>query len=302
MSQAQDSSLTGRVVLITGANTGIGQVTASTLARRGAEVYIACRSREAGEAARSKIAADGGRVHLLSLDLGDFSSVRACVADFLARGRPLHILLNNAGVAGARGRTKSGFELAFGVNHLGHFLLTQLLLPRLLEADRARIVTVASKAHYNVKRWDWDVLTEHTRSRTALHEYGVSKLANVLFSAELARRLSGTQVRTYALHPGVVASDVWRGVPQPFRALIMLPMKSVEQGADNSIYLATSPEVSSESGRYYHDRTAREPSSLGSDVALSRELWTRSEAWTGERTTSRASTAPDVSIDVPGGQ
>jgi retinol dehydrogenase-12 len=272
--------MNGRVVLITGANTGIGQVTASTLAQRGAEVYIACRSRAAGETAAQRIRAAGGNVTLLSLDLGDLASVRACAADFLARGRPLHVLLNNAGVGGARGITKSGFELAFGVNHLGHFLLTQLLLPRLREAEHARVVTVASKVHYRVKRIDWDVLQRPTRGLTAIDEYAVSKLANVLFSAELSRRLAGSQVKTYALHPGVIASDVWRTVPQPFRALLTLPMKSVEQGADNSIYLASSPEVADESGRYYHDRSARAPSPLASDVGLAGELWTRSEAWT----------------------
>jgi len=292
MVQAQvEQSLNGRVAIVTGANTGIGQVTAMGLAQRGAEVYIACRSRAAGEAAQAKLRAAGGRVHLLSLDLADLDSVRACAADFLARGTPLHILVNNAGLAGARGFTKSGFELAFGVNHVGTFLLTQLLLPRLVEADRARVVTVASKAHYSAKRIDWTLLRQPTRSLTALSEYAVSKLANVLFSAELARRLVDTNVHTYALHPGVIASDVWRSVPQPFRTLITLPMKSVEQGADNSIYLASSPDVATESGRYYHDRAAREPSALGSDAALARELWTRSEEWTSVRASSSAAHA-----------
>ena len=288
-----EQSLTGRVAIVTGANTGIGQVTATVLASRGAEVYIACRSRAAGEAAQAKLAAAGRRVHLLSLDLADLDSVRACAADFLARGTPLHMLVNNAGLAGARGFTRSGFELAFGVNHVGTFLLTQLLLPRLREADHARVVTVASKAHYSTKRIDWEALRQPTRSVTGLSEYAVSKLANVLFSAELARRLAGTNVHTYALHPGVIASDVWRGVPQPLRALIMLPMKSVEQGADNSIYLASSPDVAAETGRYYHDRQAREPSALASDPALASELWTRSEEWTSARAASTGS-APHV--------
>jgi retinol dehydrogenase 12 len=274
------SSLSGRVVLITGANTGIGQVTASTLAQRGAEVYIACRAREAGEATLGRIRAAGGNAHLLSLDLGDLASVRACADDFLSRGKPLHVLINNAGVAGAKGLTKSGFELAFGVNHVGHFLLTQLLLPRLREADRARVVTVASKAHYDAKAIDWDAVRRPTRGTFGLPEYQVSKLANVLFSAELARRLSGSNVTSYALHPGVIASDVWRSVPQPFRALILLPMKSVEQGAANSIYLASSPDVAGKTGLYYHDNSARAPSAVAQDPALAKELWSRSEAWT----------------------
>ncbi len=278
--QPSESSLSGRTVLITGANTGIGHVTATTLARRGADVFIACRSRAAGEAALGRIRAAGGHAQLLSLDLGDLESVRACAADFNARGKPLHVLINNAGVAGTKGLSKSGFETTFGVNHVGPFLLTQQLLPRLREADQARVVTVASKAHYNAKRIDWDALRRPTRGAFGLAEYEVSKLANVLFSAELARRLAGTRITTYALHPGVIASDVWRSVPQPFRALITLPMKNVEQGAANSIYLASSPDVASQTGLYYHDNVPRTPSALAQDVALARELWTRSEAWT----------------------
>jgi retinol dehydrogenase-12 len=272
--------LAGRVALVTGANTGIGLVTARALAAQGAEVHIACRARGAAEAAAKRIASETGKnVQLLELDLGDLDSVRRAASTFLASGRPLHILVNNAGVAGARGKTRSGFELAFGVNHIGHFLLTTQLLPRLRESGHARIVNVASKAHYQAKRIDWDALVRTTRTLTALPEYAVSKLANVLFSAELARRLSGSGVHTYALHPGVIASDVWRSVPQPFRYLMTLPMKSTEQGAATSIYLASSPTVAGDSGLYYDDCATREPSPLAQDGALARELWTRSEAW-----------------------
>jgi retinol dehydrogenase 12 len=272
--------LAGKVALVTGATTGIGQVTARELARAGARVYIACRSREQGEAARARIAQDAsGDVHLLSLDLGDLASVRGCAASFLARGEPLHILVNNAGVAGAHGLTRSGFELAFGVNHVGHFLLTRLLLGRLKESGQARVVHVASKAHYLVSELPWAALRSPTRTLTAFQEYATSKLANVLFNAELARRLTGTGVTSLAVHPGVIASDVWRSVPQPFRVLIRLGMKTVEEGADNSIYCATAEGLAQHSGRYFHEREVTTPSPLAEDAGLARELWTRSEQW-----------------------
>ena len=192
---------------------------------------------------------------------------------------PLHLLVNNAGLAGTRGITASGFELAFGVNHMGHFLLTQLLLERLRASAPARIVTVASRAHTRTDGVDWDALRRPTRTRTAIHEYAVSKLANVWFSAELARRLEGSGVTTYALHPGVVASDVWRSVPWPFRSLIKLRMLSTDEGAKTSLYCATAPECAGESGLYYDKCRVRTPSALGHDSALAQELWRRSEAW-----------------------
>jgi len=183
--------LAGRVALVTGANTGIGRVTARELARQGAHVFIACRSAERAQPVVDEIRAIAGTgpVETLSLDLGDFASVRRCAQGFLGRGLPLHLLINNAGLAGARGSTASGFELAFGTNHMGHFLLTQLLLDRLKASAPARVVTVASKAHYRAPGIDWNAVRQPTKSATGLPEYGVSKLANVLFSAELARRL-----------------------------------------------------------------------------------------------------------------
>ncbi len=274
-------TLTGRVALITGANTGIGLVTARELAARGAHVFIACRSVEKGQAAVDEIrtATDNAQVEVLALDLGDFESVRQCAKAFLARDLPLHLLINNAGLAGAKGLTKSGFELAFGTNHLGPFLLTQLLLDRIKQSAPARVVTVASRAHTRVSGIDFEAVTKPTIGKAGLPEYGVSKLANVLFSAELARRLAGTGVTTYSLHPGVVASDVWRELPQPFRALAKLFMISVEEGAATTLYCATSPEVSEQSGLYYDKCSVKEPSTVGQDMALAAELWKRSEAW-----------------------
>jgi NAD(P)-dependent dehydrogenase (short-subunit alcohol dehydrogenase family) len=205
--------------------------------------------------------------------------VSACAGAFLATGAPLHILVNNAGLAGKRGLTPAGFELAFGTNHLGPFLLTSLLLDRLRESAPARIVTVASDAHYRVDGIDFDAVRRPTRTRTAFHEYSVSKLANVLHAAELARRLDGTGVTTYALHPGVIASDVWREVPWPIRPLMKLRMRSPDEGAKTPVYCATAPELAGETGLYYEDCRRREPGKAVT-VPLARELWERSADWT----------------------
>ena len=271
----------GGTVVVTGANTGIGKATALVLAQEGWRVYVASRSAEKGEAAVASIKAATGssEVFFLALDLADLESVRSCAEGFLARGEPLHVLLNNAGVGGARGLTKQGFELMFGVNHLGHFLLTQLLLDRLTSTAPARVVTVASDAHYQARGIDWEALRRPARGITGLGEYAVSKLCNVLFSQELARRTAGTGVTTYALHPGVVASDIWRRVPWPVRPLVTRRMLSVDQGAATSLYCATSPAVASESGLFY-DKSAPRPASPVATPELAAELWQRSQAWT----------------------
>jgi retinol dehydrogenase 12 len=271
----------GRTYLVTGANNGIGRATAEALARQGASVYVASRSAEKGAAAVASIRAATGNdsVFFLALDLADLNSVRSCASAFLALGEPLHVLINNAGVGGARGVTKQGFELAFGVNHLGHFALTTALLDRILESASSRVVTVASDAHYSARGIDFAALRRPARGITGLPEYAVSKLCNVLFSAELARRVSGTGVTTYALHPGVVASDIWRRVPWPVRPLITRRMLSVDEGALTSLYCATSPDVADQSGLFYDKCAQRAPSAVATPE-LAAELWRRSEEWT----------------------
>jgi retinol dehydrogenase 12 len=274
------SDLAGRTFLVTGANTGIGRATAEGLARRGGRVYVASRSPEKGAAAVAAIKGLTGNdaVSLLPLDLADLDSVRACAASFLARGEPLHVLVNNAGVVRTRGLTKQGFELMFGVNHLGHFALTSALLGCLEASAPARVVTVSSDSHYAARGIDWDALRRPERGVTGLHGYAVSKLCNVLFSAELARRTAGTGVTTYALHPGVVASDIWRRVPWPVRPLIQRRMLTVEQGAETSLYCAASPDVAGESGLFYDKCAHREPNPVATPE-LAAELWKRSEEW-----------------------
>jgi retinol dehydrogenase-12 len=279
-----------RVALVTGANTGIGRVTARELARAGYDVFLAGRSSArmapvVDEIARlRRDAADPdtvGRAEWLALDLADLDSVRACADGFLARGLPLHRLVNNAGLAASGGMTRQGFEIAFGTNHLGHFLLTQRLLPRLLDSAPARIVTVASRAHTRAARLDWEAVRRPKRTLTGWPEYAASKLANVLFSAELGRRLAGCGVSTYAVHPGVVATDIWRRVPQPFRWLMTRRMLDAEAGARTTLHCALSPDCADASGLYWDRCAPREPSALGRDQALAAELWRRSEAWVG---------------------
>jgi NAD(P)-dependent dehydrogenase (short-subunit alcohol dehydrogenase family) len=276
-------SLRGRVALVTGANTGIGRVTALELARRGARVVIACRTPERAAEAAQAIGREvpGATIDVLRLDLGDFDSVRDAARAFLALDAPLHLLVNNAGLAGLRGSTRSGFEMAFGVNHMGHFLFTSLLRERLVASAPARIVTVASRAHRFARGIDWDAVRRPTASLSGVNEYGVSKLANILFSAELARRLAGTGVTTYAVHPGVVASDIWRRLPWPLRPLMRSRGISNEEGALTSLYCATAPEAAAQTGLYYDKSRVVLPSEVAQDAALAAELWVRSEAWVG---------------------
>jgi retinol dehydrogenase-12 len=273
--------LAGRTFLVTGGNTGIGRATAAGLADLGGRVWIAARSRAKGEAAVAGIKASTGNeaVWFLPLDLADLDSVRACASAFLALGEPLHVLVNNAGVVRARGLTKQGFELMFGVNHLGHFALTNALLGCLTASAPARVVTVSSDSHYSARGIDFEALRRPERGITGLHGYAVSKLCNVLFSQELARRTADTGVTTYALHPGVVASDIWRRVPWPVRPLMMRRMLTVDEGAATSLYCATSPDVAQDSGKFYDKCAERAPSRVATPE-LAAELWKRSEEWT----------------------
>jgi len=275
------TTTTERIALITGANVGIGRVTAIELAKAGYQVIIAGRSLARTQPILDEIQAlPGNRPALfLPLDLSSLSSVRACATAFAALNVPLHLLVNNAGVAGARGLTVDGFEMTFGVNHVGHFLLTQLLLPHLIAAAPARVVTVASRAHKRTSGIHWEDVRRPTRSITGIREYANSKLANLLFSAELGKRLEGTQVSTYSLHPGVVDTEIWRALPNWARPLLRLRgLLTAEEGARTTLHCALhAPQ--SETGLYYADCQTTAPAPLGQDAELARALWERSEAW-----------------------
>lgn len=272
----------GKVALVTGANSGIGRVTARTLALDGWHVLLACRDRARTEPVLAEIAqASGGtaQAEFLPLDLGDLNSVRKCAAGFLIRKLPLHLLVANAGLAGSLGLSTSGFERTFGVCHVGHFLLTQELLPTLKASAPSRIVVVSSTAHRSAKGIDFDALRKPTPGSTGLAAYAVAKLANVLFAAELARRLKGSGVTTYSLHPGVVGTNVWRTLPGPLARVAKWFMLSEEQGAATTLHCAISADAGRETGLYYDKCRAVEPSKVAQDAALARRLWEESERW-----------------------
>ncbi|XP_009004465.1 retinol dehydrogenase 12 isoform X1 [Callithrix jacchus] len=248
--------LPGKVVVITGANTGIGKETARELARRGARVYIACRDVLKGESAASEIRADtkNSQVLVRKLDLSDTKSIRAFAEGFLAEEKQLHVLINNAGVMMCPySKTADGFETHLGVNHLGHFLLTYLLLERLKVSAPARVVNVSSVVHHvgNIHFHDLQSEKRYSRSFAYCH----SKLANVLFTRELAKRLQGTGVTTYAVHPGIVRSELvrhssllcllWR-LFSPF-------VKTAREGAQTSLHCALAEGLEPLSGKYFSD-------------------------------------------------
>lgn len=283
MNPSPSSAYNERVALITGANIGIGRVTALRLAQAGFTVFLAGRSAQRTQAVIDEIHATTqtkDKAFFLPLQLDDLNSVRECAAQFLAHQLPLHLLINNAGLAGLKGQTRQGFEMAFGVNHLGHFLLTQLLLDTLKACAPARVVTVASRAHLMAYQGlDWQALQQPTRSLTGTREYGVSKLANILFSAHLAKELAGTGVSTYALHPGVVDTEVWREVPRFLRPLLRLRgLLTPEEGAQTTLYCALQAPAS-ESGLYYDKSRVKTPSRIAQDSQLAEQLWKQSLQW-----------------------
>jgi len=283
MKKTSDAEVEGRVALVTGGNSGLGKVTARELAAKGMHVFLTSRTLAKGRPVVEEIREQTGNsnVECLALELGEFESVQQCAEDFLARDLPLHVLVNNAGIGVQRGITPSGFELAFGTNHLGPFLFTGLLLERLVRSAPARIVVVSSVGHSRIGGIDFEAVRRTTKSQSGADEYYASKLANVLFCTELSRRLKGTGVNTYSVHPGVVATEVWRRFPRPITAIAKLFMLSVEEGAVPSIYCASSPEVANESGLYYDRCECKEASAVARDEALAQELWELSEEWVG---------------------
>lgn len=269
--------LEGKIVVITGANIGIGRAVAESLAARGASLRLLCRSLDKAAPVVEELRTHTHDVIAIACDLGRLASVREAANELLARDEPLHILINNAGVGGQRGITADGFELHFGVNHLGHFLLTNLLLDRLRASAPARIVHVASGSHYKAAGIDFDAVQAATASVSGFPEYTVSKLANVLFNAELARRLEGSGVTSYAVNPGRIASNIWQRVPWPIRPLFKLTMWSPERGASSTVRAATDLPGT---GLYFDKFAVEQPASAPArDTALASELWNRSEAW-----------------------
>ncbi len=272
--------------MVTGATSGIGQATAAALAGRGAQVVLVSRDRGRGEAAAAELAAAGGPAPRLEVaDLASMGQVRT-LADRLGALERIDVLINNAGfMAGQRRVTVDGFDEVFAVNHLAPFLLTNLLLGKLAAAGPARVITVTSDAH-TAARLDLDDLQlEH--GWQSWRAYANSKLANILFTRELARRLEGSAVTANCAHPGVVRTRFGREARLPMRAAVTLArpfMLSPRRGARTVVYLATSPEVAGATGGYYVKSQRREPSPAARDGAAARRLWQLSEELTGLKT------------------
>ncbi|CAN5589434.1 SDR family oxidoreductase [soil metagenome] len=271
----------GKVCLITGATGGIGRETALALARKGAEVVLVARSRERGEATREEIAREAGNagISLLLADLASQAQIRHLAEEFRRRHDRLHVLINNAGTFTWRRRlTDDGLETQFAVNHLAPFLLTNLLLELLISSSPARIITVASESHRH-GRLAWENL-QGEKGYSGLRAYGASKLANVLFTRELARRLAGTGVTANAVHPGVVATEILLGSFPPLRLLKPF-MWTPEQGAEPLVHLAADREGEEVSGRYFARHEQMQPAPLARDDEAARRLWELSEKLTG---------------------
>ncbi|NXF38190.1 RDH12 dehydrogenase, partial [Nyctibius bracteatus] len=274
------AKLEGKVVIITGANTGIGKETARDLAQRG-KVVVACRDIAKAEAAASEIRAETGNQQVIvkKLDLADTKSIREFAEKFLAEEKELHILINNAGVMLCPySKTADGFEMHLGVNHLGHFLLTFLLLERLKQCAPARIVNVSSLAHHGGRIRFHDLNGEKSYNRALA--YCHSKLANVLFTRELARRLQGKSQRRVeftanALHPGSVHSELVRHsfVMTWLWKIFSFFLKTPWEGAQTSIYCAVAEELDSVTGQYFSDCQPAYVSPRGRDDETAKKLW-----------------------------
>jgi retinol dehydrogenase 14 len=277
--------LTGRTILVTGASSGIGLAASEQLAAMGADLVLVARDPARLETAAGAVRARArsGVVSTLRCDLSSLAGVRALAAEVCARCPRLHVLVNNAGgVNPRRELTAEGIERTFAVNHLAPYLLTRLLLDRLEESAPARVVTVSSLAH---ERAELDLSDlAFARGFTVMRAYRRSKLANVLFTRELARRLDPARVTASCLNPGVIATRIWSHVPWyalPAFAVARLFMHPVEKGAAPIVHLASSPDVERLTGAYLDEDEVAEPAPLARDEALARRLWEVSARLTG---------------------
>ncbi|HEY1988471.1 MAG TPA: SDR family oxidoreductase [Acidimicrobiales bacterium] len=288
-------SMTGKTVIVTGGNSGIGKATAVALARAGARVIITARDPARGNQAVEDIRQASGSqlVELAVFDLGDLASVRAGAAELLERCPRIDVLINNAGlVLTDRAETVDGYEATFAINHLGPFLLTELLTDRLVGSAPSRVVNVASTAHRSARRGlDFDDL-QARQGYKGMQVYGSSKLANILFTTELASRLSGKGVTANSVHPGTVATGYGRdGDTRGFLAFGLKVIKpfvlTPEKGAKTSVYLASSEDVAGVTGKYFVKCKARKPSVAAQDEAAARRLWAVSEELVGAASSPR---------------
>lgn len=276
--------IAGRRVLITGATNGIGLAAAVELGRRGAQLVLVGRSAERLADAKAQVAATGAAVEVEACDFAELASIRALGQRLRDAGAPIDVLLNNAGAMHqTRKHTADGFEMTFGVNHLGYVATTLALLPLLRAAPAARVVNVASDAH-RMGQLDLDDLQAANKAYSAWGVYGTSKLCNILFTRSLARRLQGTAITANSLHPGVVATGFGRNDPGLFARLAGWAgglLLSPERGAATSVHLCASPEVDGVTGRYFARCREVSPRKPAQDDAAAEALWARSAAMLG---------------------
>ena len=271
--------------MVTGANSGIGKATAMGLAEMGATVILVCRSKEKGEAALSEMREKSGNnsLDLMLADMSSMQSVRQLASEFRRKYDRLHVLVNNAGLfMFTRTTTGDRLETTFEVDYLSHFLLTGLLIDLLKASAPSRLVEVSSIAHYN-GHIDFDDL-QGEKGYGGWRAYSQAKLAQVLFTYELARRLKGTGVTANCLHPGAVATNIWSrplGRAGFIMKLLRLFMMGPEGGAKTPIYLASSPDVEGVSGKYFTNKKEKESSKESNDEQVARRLWLVSEELTG---------------------
>ncbi|KAK4300377.1 hypothetical protein Pmani_027420 [Petrolisthes manimaculis] len=285
-------SLQGLTAIITGASSGIGKVTARDLAGRGARVILACRNKVKAKEVADEIikVTDNQEVVVRQLDTSDLQSVRLFAREVLQTETNIHILVNNAGIAAPMERhlSKDGFELTMATNYYGHFLLTNLLLRRLMESAPSRIINVSSVAHFFAWKPDVKDLNFNNKYYNSLLAYSQSKLCNILFTQELAEKLRGSGVTANSLHPGAVATDIFikgevsqswlsRFTTRVLDFIIKLIGKSVESGAQTSIYLAVSEEVEGVTGKYFTNCKETWCSLIARDLSAARALWEVSE-------------------------
>ncbi|KAL7885766.1 hypothetical protein AOLI_G00060610 [Acnodon oligacanthus] len=285
-------TLYGKTVIVTGSNTGIGKATALALALRGARVILACRSKQRGEDAMRDIRRESGNdeVVFMPLDLASMKSIRSFAETFLKSESRLDLLINNAGLA-APGRTEDGLGLVFGVNHIGPFLLTNLLLDRLKECAPSRVINVSSVGH-DIGTIDFNCINTHKRLGMGSSDmdtfklYCHSKLCNVLFTHELAKRLKGMNVTCYSLHPGSVRSEIGREMKSWYMLIARYIIQTFFQtdamsGSQTTLYCALQEGIEPLSGRYFSDCKVREVKPEARDDEIARKLWDVSERLCG---------------------
>ncbi len=275
-------SMQDKTCLITGANSGIGKVTARELAKRGAQIIMLCRNEEKAEQAKEDILKVCGheRVAIVLADLSSLTDIRRAAEQINATYDKIDVLNNNAGLimGNKRETTQDGFEMSFGVNHLAPFLLTHLLLDKVMESPQGNIINVSSEAH-RIAKLDFNNL-QYEKGYSGLKAYALSKLCNILFTHELSKKLQGTSVVTNTLHPGGVASNFGKGTGSFFNFMFQLArpfLSSEEEGAQTSIYLATSKEGANVSGLYFKDKKPVKPSKAAMSDFNAQKLWEVSE-------------------------